>query len=75
MIRLKDIFDSMNNIGLVKRFNGVLRLYINTGSLHISCNGGFTDNTIKVPRYNFSVANSTFNNVCPFTINNINTIF
>ncbi len=32
VLRLKDVFDCMNNIGLVKRFNGILRLYINTGS-------------------------------------------
>ena len=32
IIRLKDILDVTDKIGLVKRFNGVLRLYINTGS-------------------------------------------
>ena len=73
IIRLKDIFDCMNNIGIVKRFNGVLRLYVNTGSLHVTCNSGHAaDNA--VPRYNFSVSNSTFSNVCPFTINNLNVL-
>ena len=73
IIRLKDIFDCMNNIGIVKRFNGVLRLYVNTGSLHVTCNSGHAaDNA--VPRYNFSVSNSTFSNVCPFTINNLNAL-
>ncbi len=66
LIRLKDIFDCMNNIRLVKRFNGVLRLYINTGALHITCVG----NNVN-PSYSFAVGNSTFNNVCPFTINNL----
>jgi hypothetical protein len=70
IIRLKDILDVTDKIGLVKRFNGVLRLYINTGSLHISCNSGSTDAVI--PRYQFSVGTSTFNNACPFTINNLN---
>jgi hypothetical protein len=74
VIRLKDIFDCMNNIGIVKRFNGVLRLYINTGSLFVTCNTQVTnDATTALPRYSFSPANSTFNNVCPFTINNLNT--
>lgn len=73
IIRLKDIFDCMNNIGIVKRFNGVLRLYVNTGSLHVTCNTGHTADD-AVPRYNFSVSNSTFNNVCPFTINNLNAL-
>ena len=71
IIRLKDILDCMDKIGLVKRFNGVLRLYVNTGSLWIGCNSGLAADG-AIPRYNFSVSNSTFNNVCPFTINNLN---
>jgi hypothetical protein len=66
VIRLKDIFDCMNNIGLVKKISGVLRLYVNTGSLAIDC----VANT-PVPQYKFSVAESTFSNMCPFTINNL----
>jgi hypothetical protein len=75
IIRLKDIFDCMNNIGLVKRFNGVLRLYINTGSLYVNCNVNNTSDTGTAnPNYKFSVSNSTFTNVCPFTINNLNSL-
>jgi hypothetical protein len=75
IIRLKDIFDCMNNIGIVKRFNGVLRLYVNTGSLHVTCNGNNANDTNTAnPNYKFSVNTSTFNNVCPFTINNLNTL-
>jgi hypothetical protein len=70
IIRLKDILDVTDKLGLVKRFNGVLRLYINTGALYISCNSGHAADS-AVPRYNFSVSNSTFNNTCPFTINNL----
>lgn len=69
VIRLKDIFDCMNNISLVKKFSGVLRLYLNTGSLSLAC----TANAV-VPQYNFSVADSTFSNLCPFTINNLNAV-
>ena len=73
IIRLKDIFSCMENIGIVKRFNGVLRIYCNSGALHVTCNSGHAaDNA--VPRYNFSVSNSTFNNVCPFTSNNLNAL-
>jgi hypothetical protein len=76
IIRLKDILDVTDKIGLVKRFNGVLRLYVNTGSLFITCHGGNGAGVLAadqaIPRYNFSVSNSTFNNVCPFTINNLN---
>jgi|GEM_PF-4031965 hypothetical protein len=66
VIRLKDIFDCMNNIGLVKKFSGVLRLYVNTGSLAIDCVAN-----AAVPQYKFAVAESTFSNMCPFTINNL----
>lgn len=75
IIRLKDIFDCMNNIGIVKRFNGVLRLYVNTGSLHVTCNVNYiSDAGTTNPNYKFSVSNSTFTNVCPFTINNLNSL-
>lgn len=66
VIRLKDLFDCMNNIGLVKKFSGVLRLYVNTGSLSVNCVANNAN-----PQYHFSVAHSTFSNQCPFTINNL----
>ena len=53
VIRLKDLFDCMNNIGLVKRFNGILRLYVNTGSLYVGCAG----NNVA-PSYSFSSNNT-----------------
>lgn len=70
VIRLRDIIDCMGNIGLVKRFGAgtMLRLYINTGYLNITVDGANTNNT----GYFYSVANSTFNNACPFTINDLN---
>jgi hypothetical protein len=73
IIRLKDLFDCMNNIGIVKRFNGVLRLYVNTGSLYIGANAAGSA-ALPNPSYSFSVNNSTFNNVCPFTINDLNLV-
>ena len=69
VIRLKDLFDCMNNIGLVKRFNGILRLYVNTGSLYVGCQG----NNL-VPNYSFSSNNTNFQNVCPVMINNLNAV-
>ena len=71
IIRLKDLFDCMNNIGIVKRFNGVLRLYVNTGSLSIKANAAGAV-ALPNPSYLFNVGDSTFNNVCPFTINDLN---
>jgi hypothetical protein len=69
ILRLKDVFDCMNNIGLVKRFNGILRLYVNTGSLYVGCQG----NNL-VPNYSFSSNNTNFQNVCPVMINNLNAV-
>jgi hypothetical protein len=81
IIRLKDIFESLNNIGLVKRIDGVLRLFINTGTCGISINGAndsAPDNVSdlnvngKNIVYNFNYASSNFTNGLPFTINYIN---
>lgn len=68
IIRLKDIFDCMGNIGIIRRFGAgsMLRLYVNTGVLQVGCTGNATNNA-----YTFNVINSTFNNACPFTINHL----
>ena len=66
VIRLKDLFDCMSNIGLVRRFSGTLRIYVNTGALYLGCAAN-----LVIPAYTFLPANSTFNNTCPFTINNL----
>lgn len=65
IVRMKDLFDSFNNISLIKRLNGTLRLTVNTGSLWVKVAGAD-----GAPTYEYSSANSLFNNVCPFTLNN-----
>jgi hypothetical protein len=68
IIRLKDILDVCGSIGIIKRFGqAMLRLYINTGSLQVTV--GSPDNAVS--GYSFNVVNSTFQNACPFTINNL----
>jgi len=63
IIFMKDIVDAMNHIGMVRRLDGILRIYVNTG--FVSC-GGFTNGQmIFDPQY------STFSDVCPLMINNI----
>lgn len=69
IIRLKDLFEAMSNIGLVRRFNGVLRLTVNTGNLFVNCVGNATN-----PQYDFDIVDSTFQNVCPITINHLNAL-
>jgi len=68
IIRLKDIIDVCNSIGIIKRFGqAMLRLYINTGSLQV--NVASPDNAVS--GYSFNATNSTFQNACPFMINNL----
>lgn len=68
VIRLKDILDVCSSIGIIKRLGqAMLRLYINTGSLQV--NVATPDNAVS--GYSFSVINSSFQNACPFFINNL----
>ena len=65
-LRLRDLFDSMDKIGLIKKLNCQLRLYINTGALSI---GVSAPNDPGTGYSTFSAANSTFAHTCPFTVN------
>ena len=67
VIRLKDILDSMKNMPLLKRFDGILRLYINTGV--IGCG------TVQATQGSlvFSASTSTFTNGCPLVVPAITT--
>ena len=65
VVRLQDISDFFAQAPLCKNFNGLLRIYVNTGTMNIGLSQG-----------NFGMmllngANSTFQNVCPFTINQL----
>jgi len=67
VIRLRDLFDSMANIGLTKRFDAQVRLYVNTGGCVVTTsasndasNGYFATST-----------DSTFSATCPMVVCNI----
>jgi hypothetical protein len=64
VIRLGDIFDSMKQLGMLKRFDGILRLYVNTGGVQVNVAAPTADTT-----YQFQYSNSTFTNTIPFTVN------
>jgi hypothetical protein len=61
VIRLGDIFDSLNNYPLTSKFDGIMRFYINCGSVQ----------SIIMPNGNLltSGAGSTFLNTCPLIQN------
>ncbi len=61
VIKFNDLFESLNKIGLVKRFDAQLRLWINTGTININVTGV---NTASVA-YNLTPADNTFSNTCP----------
>ena len=68
IIKLSTLFDSLNSIGLTRKADMFLRLYVNTGTLNASISGPNT----TTPGYSLTVANNSFNNTCPFTINYLN---
>ena len=67
VIKLGNVFESLNKIGLVKRFDATVRLWINTGTINA---------TIKAPTavemdYSITASNNTFSNTCPLMLNYI----
>jgi hypothetical protein len=68
IIKLSDIIGSMDNIGLLRRYNAVLRIYINTGLITVSANTINTNYEQLIFRGN---SYTTFTNTCPILINNL----
>ena len=67
IVRLRDICDFFDKCPLVKQIEGLLRIYVNTGCMSISCVG----NPDSFGAMYLSGANSTFQNTCPFLINQL----
>ena len=65
VIRLNTLFESLASIGLTKRADLVLRLYVNTGTLNVAVSSSNT----TAPGYSLTQTNNGFNGTCPFTIN------
>lgn len=75
VIPLKYLCDSMRAIGLTKKFDAQIRLYLNTGSLVTpisfvtTANPGVLSAT-GFPQYGAPLQ-STFSNTCPYTVNTL----
>jgi hypothetical protein len=65
VIKLNYLFESLNKIGLVKRLDAQLRLWVNTGTVNVTVSGP-SATTIG---YNITPADNTFCNTCPLLIN------
>ena len=67
-IRMSSIFESLANIGLVRKFDCTLRLWINTGTVAIGVSNPNSTNL----GYVLNSSNNSFTNSVPFTINYLN---
>ena len=65
VIKLATVLESLTAIGLTRKADIFLRLYINTGTL----NATVSDPNTTAPGYSLIVANNGFSGTCPFTIN------
>jgi len=72
-IRLADILPAFNNIGLMRKFNAVLRIYVNTGLITVEAkpvsNNQLNRNYLQM-EFN-GLQYTSFTNTCPITINNL----
>lgn len=68
VIKLSNVFESLGNIGLVRKFDCTLRLWFNTGTVNATIANG---NTID-PDYSITTGNNSFTNTCPIMINYLN---
>jgi hypothetical protein len=58
VVKLNYLFESLKKIGLVKRLDAQLRLWVNTGTVNVSVADADAANTA----YNLTPANNTFSN-------------
>ena len=65
VIRLSTLFESLSSIGLTRKADMFLRLYINTGTLNIAVS---SPNTTSLG-YSLTPTFNGFNGTCPFTVN------
>jgi len=68
IIKLGFLFESLANIGLVRKFDCTICLWVNTGALSLAVTNPNTANLT----YSLTSANNTFTNTCPFTVNYLN---
>jgi len=64
VIRMCDVFDSMKSLCLMKKFDGILRMYFNTGSVGSTAFNGIS-NLTGTNALITSSSLSTFTNTCP----------
>ena len=66
VIKLSHLFESLGKMGLVRRFDATLRLWVNTGTVNIAVTGAGTGAACQ---YALTPENNTFSNTCPLMLN------
>jgi hypothetical protein len=67
VIKLSHLFESLSKIGLVRRFDATVRLWVNTGTVNIALTGPGT----AAQGMALAPADNTFSNTCPLMVNHI----
>jgi hypothetical protein len=75
VIKLKDLYNSIEQLPLMRRFNAKINLYLNTGvcSSNIQVATGASTSIVGNPFYYFDGSNTTFSNTMPYNHNYIPT--
>ncbi len=70
VVKLSTLFESLSSIGITRKTDIFLCLYINTGTINVSVSApGLT--TLG---YSPTTSNNSFNATCPFTVNYLNDV-
>jgi len=65
VIKLPHLFESLGKMGLVRRFDATLRLWVNTGTVNVSVGGGGSGNL----NYLLTADQNSFSNTNPLLVN------
>lgn len=70
VVKLSTVFESLNSIGLTRKADIFMRLYVNTGTLNVKV----VSPGLTTVGYSITTDQNSFNNTCPFTVNYLNAI-
>jgi hypothetical protein len=66
VIKLAHLFESLGKMGLVRRFDSTLRLWVNTGTVSVTVANAGADVS---QNYTLTTENNSFSNTCPLMVN------
>ena len=69
VIKVGHLFESINKIGLVKRLDASIRIWVNTGTVNVTVGQPNQSLATGTLNYGLTTANNTFSNTCPLMIN------